>query len=120
MLLKDRVSIIIKENKLKQKEFAAIIGVTESYISAILSGRNANLSVALANLIEEKLGYSSQWVLTGDGNKLKQVSKNQNLSDEHRRAIMQLEKMPDEQVRAVLAFIDSLEKVESAFKEKTE
>jgi hypothetical protein len=42
---------------------------------------------------------------------MKNVGKNNNLSDEHKRAIMQLEKMSDEQVFAVLAFIDSLEKI---------
>lgn len=115
MELKERIALIIKENQLKQKELAATIGVTESYISTLLSGRNQNLSISLANLIEEKLGYNSQWILTGEGAKLKYVGKSQNLSDEHKRAIMQVEKMTDEQIRAVLAFIDSLEKIELSF-----
>ncbi len=117
MELNERIALIIKENHLKQKELAALIGVTESYISTLLSGRNKKISNSVANLIEEKLGYNAQWLLFGTGEKLKQISKNPNLSDEHRRAIMQLEKMPDDQIKAVLAFIDSLEKVESAFKE---
>ena len=115
MELSERISLIIKENKLKQKELASLLGVTDSYISALFSGRNTRLSPALANLIEEKLGYRAQWVLTGEGTKLKQVSKSPNLSDEHQRAIMQLEKMTDEQLRAILAFIDSLEKIETIF-----
>ena len=36
MELKDRISTIIKENQLKQKELAALVGVTESYISTLL------------------------------------------------------------------------------------
>lgn len=118
MELNERISLIIKENNLKQKELAAIIGVTESYISALLNKRNINPSQSFANLIEEKLGYSAQWVLTGADPKYKQISKHPNISDIHRKVIFQLEKMPDEQVKAVLAFIDSLEKVESAFKDK--
>jgi transcriptional regulator with XRE-family HTH domain len=118
MELNERIALIIKENHLKQKELAALIGVTESYISTLLSGRNKKISNSVANLIEEKLGYNAQWLLFGTGEKLKQISKNPNLSEEHRRAIMQLEKMPDDQIKAVLAFIDSLEKIESAFSDK--
>lgn len=114
MELKERIALIIKENKLKQKELGSIMGVSESHVSHILSGKNANLSIAVANLIEARLGYNSQWVLTGEGDKLKHVSKNQNLSDEHKRAMMQLEKMSDEQIRAILAFVESLEKIESS------
>jgi transcriptional regulator with XRE-family HTH domain len=110
------MALIIKENQLKQKELAAIMGVTESYVSTLLSGRNANISATVAALTEEKLGYNAQWVLNGREPKYKQISKNLNISDIHRKVIFQLEKMPDEQVRAVLAFIESLEKVESALK----
>ena len=34
--LSDRIKLIIKENSLKQKEFAKSINVTESYISKLL------------------------------------------------------------------------------------
>ncbi|MFR2553574.1 MAG: helix-turn-helix domain-containing protein, partial [Clostridioides difficile] len=44
--LSERIRLILKENHLKQKEFAKEIGVTESYISAILNGRNNNISMA--------------------------------------------------------------------------
>ena len=44
--------------------------------------------------------------------KLKQVSKNQALSELHQRALAQLEKMNEEQVKAVLAFINSLDELE--------
>lgn len=119
MELKERIALIIKENHFKQKEFAAVISVTEGYVSALLSGRNQNISLSVANLIEEKLGYSAKWVMTGKEPKFKQMSRNPNLSDVHRRALIQLEKMPDDQVRAVLAFIDSLDKIELALKEKS-
>lgn len=115
MELKDRISIIIKENHLKQKELAALMGVTESYVSTLLSGRNKNISVSVANLIEEKLGYSAHWLLTGEEPKCKQISRNPNLSNIHRRVILQLEEMNDEQIKAVLAFINSLDDIEKTF-----
>ena len=118
MELKERIALIIKENNLKQKELAAIMGVSESYVSYILAGRNTNLSTAVANLIEEKLGYSALWVLKGDDPKYRLASKNPRISNVHRKVIYQLEKMPDEKVKAVLAFIDSLDKIESTLTEK--
>ena len=115
MELKERISAIIKENHLKQKELAALMGVTESYVSTLLSGRNRNISVSVANLIEEKLGYNAQWLLSGDEPKYKQLSKNPNISDIHRQVILQLEKMPESEIRAVLAFINSLDDIEKSF-----
>ena len=79
MELKDRVSTIIEENHLKQKELAALVGVTESYVSTLLSGRSQNISVPLAKVIEEELGYNAQWLLSGEGPKYKQLSKNHDL-----------------------------------------
>ncbi|MGI5860249.1 MAG: XRE family transcriptional regulator, partial [Tepidanaerobacteraceae bacterium] len=70
------------------------------------------LSQPLANLIEEKYGYNAHWILTGKGSKLRQVGKNPDLSHIHKKAIMRIEKMSDEQIKAVLAFIKYLEEVE--------
>ncbi len=109
MELKDRIATIIKENQLKQKELAALVGVTESYVSTLLSGRNRNVSTTVANLIEEKLGYNAQWLLSGEEPKYKQLSKNPNLSDAHRQVILHLEKMPEREIKAVLVFINSLD-----------
>lgn len=110
----DRIRQILKENKLKQKEFASVIGVTESYISKLLKEPDIRLSQSLARLIEEKYGYNAEWVLNGTEPKLKQISKNKSLSEIHQKALAQLEKMNDEQVKAVLAFINSLDELEKS------
>ncbi len=110
----DRIRQILKENKLKQKQFASVIGVTESYISKLLKDPDIRLSQSLAVLIEEKYGYNAEWVLNGIEPKLKQVSKDKSLSEIHQKALTQLEKMNDEQVKAVLAFINSLDELEKS------
>ena len=110
----DRIRQILKENKLKQKEFASVIGVTESYISKLLKNPDIRLSQSLAVLIEEKYGYNAEWVLNGTEPKLKQVSKDKSLSEIHQKVLAQLEKMNDEQVKAVLAFINSLDELEKS------
>lgn len=113
MNLSERIRLILKENHLKQKDLATELGVTESYISAILNGRNSNVSQALATLIEEKYGYSSSWIMDGAEPKLKVKGKNRTLSDIHKRAILQIEKLSPQQIEAVLAFIKFLEDAEN-------
>lgn len=110
----DRIRQILKENKLKQKQLASVIGVTESYISKLLKDPNIRLSQSLAALIEEKYGYSAGWVLNGTEPKFKRVSRDSSLSELHQKALAQLEKMNDEQVKAVLAFINSLDELEKS------
>lgn len=112
----DRIRLILRENKLKQKQLAAELCVTESYISKLLKEPDIHISPTLASLIEEKYGYHSNWILYGTEPKIKQVSKNKSLSELHQKALIQLEKMNDKQVKAVLAFINSLEEVEKSFK----
>lgn len=110
----DRLKLILQENKLKQKQLAAELGVTESYISKLLKDPNIRLSQSLATLIEEKYGYHADWILSGEEPKLRQISKNTALSEFHQRALAQLEKMNDEQVKAVLAFMNSLDDIEKS------
>ena len=110
----DRIKLILQENNLKQKQLASEIGVTESYISKLLKDPNIGLSQSLVVLIEEKYGYNTEWLLEGTEPKLKQVSKNKNLSELHQKAISQLEKLNDNQIKAVLAFINSLEEIEKS------
>lgn len=116
MNLNERIKLILEENQLKQKELAKELGVTESYISAIINSRNYNISQALATLIEEKYGYSTSWILEGTEPKLKVIGKNRTLSDIHKKAILQIEKLTPEQIKAVLAFVKSLEEVENDLK----
>lgn len=115
MNLSERIKLILQENNLKQKELASELGVSESYISMMLKKPDINLSNSLAALIEEKYGYNADWVLNGTEPKLKQISKNRTLSEIHQKALAQLEKMNDQQVKAVIAFINCLDEVEELF-----
>lgn len=108
MPLKYRIALILKENKLKQKDLAALTGVSDGYISLILSGKTKNISSVLANLIEERLGYSAQWVKDGTEPKVKPQEEMPSGTEEHLRLIMMIKKLPQKNVNAVLAFIDFL------------
>lgn len=118
MELKDRLALIIKETMVSQREFATILGVTESYISTLLSGRRSNqtLSHAMSCLIEEKFGYSADWVRTGSGPRLKPIQDSPDLPYIHTLAVRQLQTMSDDEVVAVLAFMDALSKKKFSLK----
>ena len=44
-----------------------------------------------------------------------ECSNQENLTDVHRQIILQMEKMPESDIKAVLAFINSLDDIEKAF-----
>lgn len=112
MNLSERVKIILTEQKLNQRQFSSELGVTESYISAIVNGKVLNISHPLASLIEEKYGYHAKWILQGIAPKIKQLSKNRNLSDTHQKLLMKVEDIGEAQAKAILAFIKYLEETE--------
>ena len=86
----ERIKQILKENTLKQKQFASTIGVSESYISKLLKDPEIRLSQSLATLIEEKYGYNAKWILDGTDPKFKQISKNKSLSEIHQKALLKI------------------------------
>ncbi|MDO5417988.1 MAG: helix-turn-helix transcriptional regulator [Lachnospiraceae bacterium] len=114
--LGERIFLILTENDLKQKEMAKEIGVSESYISAIINGRNTKISQTLAALIEEKYGYNKNWVLHGTEPKYKSVSRCRKPNDIYELAYIQIERLSPPQIKAVLAFVKSLEEIESSLK----
>lgn len=115
MELKERLQLILDEQHIKQKDLANTIKVTESYISNMLSGKRSNLSEALALLIEQAYGYSSQWILTGKGERYATQSNIPELSPTKRRLIAEIEKMSEPELDAVKVFIDSLDGYKKAF-----
>lgn len=116
MELKDRIRIIIDELNIKQKDFAKAIKVTESYVSNMLSGKRKSISEPLAYLIEEKYKYSAEWIQTGNGNKYINFKHNTTLSPEKMKLISALENMSEDEVLAVIAFMQSLDNIKKNVK----
>ena len=110
-MLSQRLAMILKENKLKQKDFALDIGVSENYISLLLNNKKENISDSLAKLIEEKYGFSAKWILTGEGEARVDYSKSSELSPKKKKAIEMIASLNPAEDRAVLAFLESLEKL---------
>lgn len=115
MELKDRIQLILHEQHMKQKDLAAAIKVTESYVSNMLKGKRRNISETLALLIQQLYGYSSQWVLTGEGERYITRSSLPDLSPTKKRLIAEIEKMSESELDAVAVFIESLDQYKRAF-----
>lgn len=115
MELKDRIRIILEEQNLKQKNFATAIKVSESYVSNLLSGKRNTVSESLASLVEEKYGYSSNWILTGQGEKNIDSNKNYVLSPLKRKVLSDVEGLSEIDAQAVLAFMNSLSQIKDDF-----
>lgn len=103
MELNERIAAVLEEQNLRQKDLSSIIGLSDGYVSALISGRNKKVSVPVALLMEEKFGYSAQWILTGQ--EPKYIEDHLTLSESQKRLIDQVKKLSKEEVRAVLVFI---------------
>ncbi len=120
-------------NKMTVYEVGTAVGKSGKTISAWEVGRgqpDADMLITLCKLyhinsIADLFGDSQNLTNTSDtasslsdtdaGN---QPNKNKALSDLHQKALAQLEKMNDDQIRAVLAFINSLDEVEKSFNDE--
>ena len=107
MTLGQRIKLILKEQKIKQIDFAKSLGISANYVNLIVNEKKDTISDTLAKLIEETYGYSYQWILNETGDKL---SKN-DLTVEKTEIIKKIKKMSDNEVKAILAFVNTLDSI---------
>lgn len=107
MTLGQRVKLVLKEQKIKQIDFAKTLGISANYVNLIVNDKKHTISDTLAKLIEETYGYSAQWILDETGDKL---SRN-DLTSEKTEILKKIQKMSDSEVKAVLAFVNTLDSI---------
>ena len=106
MTLDQRIQTILKEQGIRQVEFAKALGISAAYVNLLVNGKKAAISEPLAMLIEERYGYAAQWVLDGSG------AKRAAPLAAGRAALMEkLQTMSDEDLWAVAAFVHTLERI---------
>lgn len=111
MSLGERIKAILAQRKLTQVAFAAALGVSPNYVNQLVNGKKVNISDTLAKLIEETYGFSAQWVLTGDGD----TGSTPTASAAKQVLLKKVQKMPEDEIAALLAFANSLDNVKKAF-----
>lgn len=97
--LSDRIRIILEEQHLKQMELAEALGVSANYISLLAGGKKTRVSLTLAKLLESLYGYSTEWVMTGEGVKNKAEYM-------RRQAMERIMKMDIEDLMKIKEFIE--------------
>lgn len=107
--LASRIQWIIGEKQIKQVDFARALGISANYVYLLTSGRKTTISELLARLIESTYGYSAEWVLTGKRPKTDETA----YSDIKNDTIQKVKTMNSTELRAVAAFIRSLENMNS-------
>ena len=112
MTLGQRLKAILAERGVKQVEFARAMGISANYVNLIVNDKKDTISETLARLVEETYGFSAEWILTGTGEKYSATG----TSAEKAEVLKKIQRMSADEVRAVLAFVNSLE----SLKEKNE
>ena len=109
MALPERIREILNERGCNQKEFAEIIDVSTAYVSKLLRGE-VGMSSRTAQVIENKMGYAKDWILTGDG---KKINASKVLSALQTKLLAEVESLTEDEARAVYAYIEVQKKLKA-------
>jgi transcriptional regulator with XRE-family HTH domain len=109
----DNLRTILKELNMSQLEFAKSVGISNVYINMVVNGKRNSISHPLAFLIEEKYGYSADWLLYNYGEKKLFPFKTQNASKALKNEIMRLAPYKMRYLREFISWLDENEKNES-------
>lgn len=106
MPLDQRIQTILQEQGIKQVEFAKALGISAAYVNLLVNGKKTAISEPLAMLIEERYGYSAQWILDGSGEK--QAAP---IAAGRAELIEKIQAMSDSDLWAAAAFVHTLERI---------
>ena len=77
--ISDRITQVLKHNSLTQKQFANRIHVVQSHVSAMCSGAKLPTDRVIADICRE-FSVSEQWLRTGDGEMLANLTREQEIA----------------------------------------
>ena len=90
----------------KQVDFARDLGISTNYVNLLVNNKKSSISSTLSKLIEQTYGYSADWIISGNGEK---IVKKDNLTSIRDEVMKRINKMSDDDVKAVLAYAQTLE-----------
>lgn len=88
MEIKDRISLIIKENRLTSQQFGEMIEIQPSSLSHISAGRNQPSLKVVMNILEKFPDISSDWLISGRGNMYRIDNNDDELDNEEESVIL--------------------------------
>jgi transcriptional regulator with XRE-family HTH domain len=111
----DNLRTILGELNMSQIDFAKSVGTSFGYFNMVFNSRRTSISRQLALLIEEKYGYSADWLLHGEGDKKVHHYKDKKM---FRDIKTEISRLSSEELDCVFKFILSLEENDKYEKEK--
>lgn len=107
----NRLKELLKLLNLTQTEFASELGLTQSTISGIISGKS-QLTKITAFLIEKTYGISSEWLLYGTGEMRVSQTEEERQVQESQSILRRLDKNPE--IREILEILLKADKKDLA------
>lgn len=111
----EKLNYLMEKNHLNKSTLSKSCNIPYTTIDGWYKKGYEGLKLTTLRKLAEYFGTSLDYWASESNDAAVQISKDKSLSEIHQKALAQLEKMNDEQVKAVLAFINSLDELEKSF-----
>lgn len=109
----DRIALLIKKRGLKKVQFAARLGIDQSYVTQLIKGNKGKPSSSLVKLIAYEFHVRENWLLTGEEpmesseseDELSACLKKWGLPDEFRGLFLAYKELSDNDQKSVRLFV---------------
>ncbi len=108
----EKLNYLMEKNHLNKSTLSKSCNIPYTTIDGWYKKGYEGLKLTTLRKLAEYFGTSLDYWASEGIDATVQISKDNSLSELHQKAFAQLEKMNDEQVKAILAFINSLEELE--------
>lgn len=111
----EKLDYLMEKNHLNKSTLSKACNIPYTTIDGWYKKGYEGLKLTTLRKLAEYFGTSLDYWASENNDSTAQISKDKSLSEIHQKALAQLKKMNDEQVKAVLAFINSLDELEKSF-----
>lgn len=110
----EKLNYLMEKNHLNKSTLSKACNIPYTTIDGWYKKGYEGLKLTTLRKLAEYFGTSLDYWASENTDAAAQITKDKSLSEIHQKALAQLEKMNDEQVKAVLAFINSLDELEKS------
>ena len=111
----EKLDYLMEKNHLNKSTLSKVCNIPYTTIDGWYKKGYEGLKLTTLRKLAEYFGTSLDYWASENNDSTAQISRDKSLSEIHQKALAQLKKMNDEQVKAVLAFINSLDELEKSF-----
>lgn len=111
----EKLNYLMEKNHLNKSTLSKACNIPYTTIDGWYKKGYEGLKLTTLRKLAEYFGTSLDYWASESNESPYQANKDKSLSEIHQKAHAQLEKMNDEQIKAVLAFINSLDELEKLF-----